>query len=115
MREAAENLVVFITAGSQEEGERIARALVREMLAACVNIVPGVSSVYYWAGEVKEDSETLLIVKTHRAVLNQLIRRVKKLHSYELPEIIALPIIGGAEDYLQWLSKTVHKPWHDVE
>jgi periplasmic divalent cation tolerance protein len=108
-------VVVLMTAGSQEEAERIARALVVEMLAACVNIVPGVTSVYHWQGEIQQDQEWLLVAKSHREVLNDLVQRVQALHSYDLPEIIALPLVGGSEAYLRWLDEQVHGQWHSVD
>lgn len=111
----SERLVVLVTAGSQEEAQQIAQSLVKELLAACVNIVPGVTSVYCWEGEVQRDQEWLLIVKTRREVLDSLIRRVKALHSYDVPEIIALPLVGGSEVYLRWLDGEVHGGWHAVD
>lgn len=99
--------IVFITAGSAEEAERIAHALVEERLAACVNIVSGVTSVYRWEGQVQRDAEVLLILKTVESRLPALIRRVKDLHSYDVPEVIALPITGGSPEYLAWLADSV--------
>ncbi|MGQ9626530.1 MAG: divalent-cation tolerance protein CutA [Anaerolineae bacterium] len=108
-------VVVFITACSPEEGERLAEALVKEMLAACVNVLPALTSIYCWEGEIRRDTETLLIVKSHKSVLDYLVKRVKNLHRYELPEIIALPIVGGLEDYLQWIGRAVQHGWHNIE
>jgi periplasmic divalent cation tolerance protein len=99
----SERLVVLMTAGSQEEAIRIARTLVTEMLAACVNIVPGVTSVYRWQEEVQQDQEWLLV------------QRVQALHSYDVPEIIALPLVGGSEPYLRWIDNEVHGDWHDLD
>jgi periplasmic divalent cation tolerance protein len=104
----SEPLLVLMTAGSQEEAERIARTLVGEMLAACVNVIPGVTSIYRWQGEIQQDQEWLLVAKSRRDVLNDLVRRVQALHSYDLPEIIALPLVGGSEAYLRWLDEQVH-------
>jgi periplasmic divalent cation tolerance protein len=98
-----EPLVVLVTAGSQEEAEAIAQALVAERLAACVNVVPGITSVYRWQGKVQRDQECLLVVKSRRDVLDDLVRRVRELHSYDLPETIALPLVGGSAPYLAWL------------
>ena len=100
----SEHIVVLITTGSLEEGREIARTLVEERLAACVNIVSPIQSVYRWEGEVHDDQEVLLIAKTATGMLERLAGRVKQLHSYELPEIIALPIVAGAEDYLRWID-----------
>ncbi len=99
------HLVVLITAGSVEEGQRIARSLVEERLAACANTVSPIESVYRWQGQVQHDQEVLLIVKTVASMLERLAARVKQLHSYEVPEIIALPIVAGADDYLQWIDE----------
>jgi periplasmic divalent cation tolerance protein len=102
--------VVFVTAGSAQQGERIARTLVEERLAACVNIISPVHSVYLWQEQVQEDQEVLLIAKTSSASLEQLTTRVKQLHSYELPEIIAVPIVAGAEGYLRWIDEQSRAP-----
>jgi periplasmic divalent cation tolerance protein len=104
----SEHLVVLMTAGSQEEAERIAGALVGERLAVCVNVISGVTSVYRWEGEVKRDPEWLLMAKSRGDVLDDLVRRVKALHSYDVPEIIALPLAGGSEAYLRWIDSEVH-------
>jgi periplasmic divalent cation tolerance protein len=99
------HIVVFVTAGSAEEGRTIGRALVEERLAACVNIIPSVDSLYRWQGHVHHDQEVLMIAKTTAAALEQLGTRVKQLHSYDNPEIIAVPIVAGAEDYLLWIDE----------
>ncbi len=100
-----EPLVVLITAGTAGDAERLAETLVREKLAACVNVLPGVTSLYRWQGAVQRDSEVLLIVKTRRPLLAQLTARVRALHSYHVPEIVALPIVAGSEPYLHWLAE----------
>jgi len=110
-----EPLVVLMTAGSQEEAERIAQALVAEMLAACVNVVPGVTSIYRWEGQVQRDQEWLLLAKSRRDVLDRLVERVQALHSYEVPEIIALPLAGGSEPYLDWLDSVVEGGRHTTD
>lgn len=99
------HIVVLVTASSAEEGRTIGRALVEERLAACVNIIPSIESLYRWQGHVHHDQEVLLIAKTTTAALEQLGNRVKQLHSYDTPEVIALPIIAGAEDYLLWIDE----------
>ena len=99
------HLFVFITAGSVEEGRNIARTLVEERVAACVNIVSPIESVYRWQGKVQDDREVLLIAKTEAEMLEKLARRVKQLHSYQVPEIVALPIVAGSEDYLRWIDE----------
>ena len=98
------SIVVLITAGSHEEARRIADLLVGKNKAACVNIVPGVDSIFHWKGKVESARESLLLVKTSAALLSDVVRLVREIHSYELPEIIALPIIGGSEDYMRWLD-----------
>lgn len=100
-------IVVYVTVGSPEEGMRVARALVEERLAACVNRVHPVQSVYRWEGRVEESEEELLIIKTGRELFERLKKRVRELHSYSVPEVIALPIVAGSEDYLRWLEDQV--------
>lgn len=111
----SEPLIVLMTAGSQEEAEHLATALVAEMLAACVNIVPGVTSVYRWEGQIQRDQEWLLVAKSQRDLLDRLVQRVQNLHSYDLPEIVALPVAGGSEAYLRWIDAEVHGSWHAVD
>jgi periplasmic divalent cation tolerance protein len=104
LRDAGKFRVVLVTAGSEEEAEKIARALVEERLAACVNIVPGVRSIYRWRGAVEDDSEVLMVIKSEADILDALEARVRALHSYEVPEILALPIERGSAPYLDWLA-----------
>ena len=101
----AEFYVVLVTAGSREDAEKIASTLVEERLAGCCNIVPRVRSVYRWKGKICRDEETLLLIKTRRGRLAKLRARVVELHSYEVPEIIALPIRDGHRPYLDWLGQ----------
>lgn len=100
-----ENIVVFITASNEEEAAKIARALVEGRLAGCVNIIKGIRSIYIWQGKVEDESEVLMIAKTRRELFEALSRKVKELHSYSVPEIIALPIVEGSADYLNWLKE----------
>lgn len=99
------HIVVFITVPSPEEGKKIAKALVEKRLAACVNIVPGLRSIYRWEGKICDDKELLLIAKTTEGLLKVLEQEVKSLHSYKVPEIIALPIVNGSRDYLEWIDE----------
>ena len=99
-----DRVVVFITVGNDEEARKIAELLVKGRKAACVNIVPGVDSLFWWEGKPNRVQESLLIVKTRAAFFPEIIELVRKAHSYEVPEIIALPIIAGSEDYLKWLD-----------
>lgn len=103
----ADEIVILITAASDDEAARIARALVDERLAACANILPGVRSLFFWEGKTQDAREVLLVVKTRQALLDSIVRRVKALHSYTVPEIIALPVLGGSQDYLDWVRETV--------
>jgi periplasmic divalent cation tolerance protein len=100
--------VVLVTCNSVREGRKIGRALVEARLAACVNVLQTpIESIYRWKGSVDTAKEFLLIIKTSRARLKALEAAVKRLHSYDVPEIIALPIEKGSQDYLAWLSESV--------
>jgi periplasmic divalent cation tolerance protein len=98
-------LVVLITVGNTDEASRIADALVSQRKAACVNIVPRISSVFRWEGKIESEQESLLLVKTRAELFPAVVDLIKRIHSYDVPEIIALPIIGGNEDYLTWLGE----------
>ena len=97
--------MVFCTA-SQGEARSIAKVLVEERLAACVNIA-SVESFFFWNGEFCEENEALLVIKTERALIERLIKRIKQVHSYEMPEIIAIPIVDGSDEYLKWVKDAV--------
>ena len=99
-----EFIVVLITAPSLDEGERIGESLVNAKLAACVNIIPSLKSIFFWEGKLCKEDEVLLVVKSRKELLDSLVEHVKKLHSYTVPEIIALPLAGGYQDYLQWVK-----------
>lgn len=100
------SIVVFITVPNQKEADKIASTLIKKKLAACVNIIENVHSLFWWQGKVARAKEALLIVKTRKRLVNKLIKKVKSLHSYEVPEIIALPIICGNKEYLKWISES---------
>jgi periplasmic divalent cation tolerance protein len=100
-----DTIVVYITSHSEDEAAKIAKAIVEERLAGCVNIVKGIRSIYSWQGKIEDDAEVLMIIKTQRHLFESLKNRVKELHSYTVPEIIALPIIEGSEDYINWLKE----------
>ncbi|MDI6606388.1 MAG: divalent-cation tolerance protein CutA [Candidatus Omnitrophota bacterium] len=104
------NVVIFITVSAKEEAERIATKLVEEKLAACVNIVGNIDSVFWWEGKVDRAKELLLVVKSTAEKVDEIIAAVKSLHSYEVPEIIALPIVAGFKPYLNWINESVRKP-----
>jgi len=103
----SEILSVTITAASREEAEMMARVLVTERLAACVNILLGVKSVYRWQDKVEEAEETMLIVKTTAGKFEPLLKRVKEMHSYECPCIVASPIVAGDKRYLDWVREVI--------
>ena len=107
MEKLGEHIVVFITVPSREVGEEIARALLEQRLAACVNIVSPIHSLYIWEGETHSDEEVMLIVKTRAAIFaDRFVPAVQAVHPYEVPEIIALPITMGSRDYLDWIDAT---------
>ncbi len=96
--------VIFITTGSLDEAEKIGRALVEEKLVACSNIVSPIRSIYRWQGKICDDKEALMILKTKKELFKQIEKRVKALHSYDVPEVISMPIIEGSKEYLSWLN-----------
>ncbi len=103
-----DKIVVLVTCGSLEEGKRIGQALVEARLAACVNVAQApIESIYRWKGRVDTATEFLIIIKSSRARFPALQEAVKRLHSYEIPEIIAVPIEKGSQDYLAWLTDSV--------
>ena len=101
--------IVLTTAGSKEEAAKIAHALVERKLAACVNVIPRIESVYRWQGKVETTQEWLLLIKTQAALYERVRDAVKELHSYELPECIALTIEDGSSEYLQWFADSLAK------
>jgi len=98
-------IVVLITCPGKDDGERIADILLKERLAACINIIPNVTSKFWWTGKIHTAEETLLLVKTKKNLLRELIRKVKATHQYENPEIVALPIIGGSKEFTKWIDE----------
>ncbi len=101
----ASYVVLFITTDSAEEASKIARVLVERKKAACVNIVPRVDSLFWWEGAVDSARENLLIVKTRASLVPEAVKLVREVHSYDVPEVIALPIVGGNQDYLDWIEQ----------
>lgn len=101
-----DKVVVLVTCSSADEAAKVAHAIVEQKLAACANLVPGIRSIYRWEGKVQDEQEALLIIKTTRARFAALRAAVEKLHSYSTPEIIALPIVEGAEKYLKWIEES---------
>ncbi len=96
--------LVYVTTGSMEEARRIGRALVEERLAAAVNIITGVSSIYRWDGAIHEADEVVVVAKTQEERLGALTARVRELHAYDCPGVVALPVVGGSEPYLRWIA-----------
>lgn len=104
-----QRLIVLCTAPDQSAAEHIAGALVDERLAACVNILPGVTSIYSWQGKREADREVVLIIKTREGVYQSLEQRIVALHPYELPEVVAVPLVGGLAGYLGWIDEMTGK------
>ncbi len=100
-------VVILITTSSEEEAARIGRTLVEERLAACVNVIPDIRSFFHWEGKLQDEKEALLLVKSQGDQISRIIYRVKELHSYSVPEVIALPILAGSEDYLRWVRESI--------
>jgi periplasmic divalent cation tolerance protein len=100
-------IVVLVTVPSRQEGETIASSLVAERLCACVNIVDGLTSFFWWENKIDKAAESLLIIKTRQELLDKLTARVQSLHSYTCPEVIALPVVGGSKGYLDWIDESI--------
>jgi periplasmic divalent cation tolerance protein len=100
-----EYIFVYMTTADRAEAEKIGRVLVETRLAACVNMLPGMRSLYWWQGKIETGEEVVLIAKTRRGLLDELTAKVRQLHSYEVPCVVALPISGGNPDFLDWLEK----------
>jgi periplasmic divalent cation tolerance protein len=100
-----DKIVVLSTCGSEQQAERVAKELVERQLAACVNIVPGVRSIYRWKGQIEDGTEWLLLIKSRRDLFDALRSALQKVHSYEVPEVIALPVVDGHQSYLAWLDR----------
>ncbi|MBI5182560.1 MAG: divalent-cation tolerance protein CutA [Nitrospirae bacterium] len=99
-----DTVVIFVTTGTIDEARKIGKTLVEERLIACVNIIPLIESIFYWQEKVCNEKEALMIIKTRKPLIDDIIKRVISIHSYSVPEIIALPIISGSEDYIKWVK-----------
>ena len=97
--------LVYITTKDKDEASRIGKELVKTRLAACVNIIDNMNSMYWWEGKIQDDQEVILIAKTRQSLVKKLIKKVKSIHSYSTPCIVSLPILDGNSDYLDWLKK----------
>jgi periplasmic divalent cation tolerance protein len=102
-----EKVIVFSTASTDEEAERIASALLEDRIAACVNIVPNVRSNYWWQGKIEKSEEYLLLIKTKKSLVSRVEEKIKSVHSYECPEVTAVEISEGSSDYLDWIDQTL--------
>ena len=107
----SDKLVVFVSCEGKEQAERIAAALVEERLAACVNVLPGISSCYVWEGKLRWSQEAMLVIKSTREAFGALEKRVLELHTYEVPEILGVPVELGSQKYLQWVGDSVQKKY----
>lgn len=107
MPDEADFIIIFVTASNSQEAEKVADILLAERKAACVNILSGVNSKFWWKGKIDSAEENLLIIKTRKSLFNEVVSRVKAVHSYEVPEIIAMPIISGNNEYLHWIKDEV--------
>lgn len=101
-----ENIVIFITCATLKEAEKISKILLDKKLTACANLFKNVSSHYWWKGKIEKSNEILMIMKSRKRFFKQIVSEVKKSHSYEIPEIIALPIIAGNPQYLEWIKES---------
>jgi periplasmic divalent cation tolerance protein len=99
--------VIFITTPQDEESQLIARMLLEQKVTSCVNIIPKINSLFWWNQVIEQNKESMLIVKTSVSRINDVVQLVKEAHSYDVPEIIAIPIIGGNQDYLEWISHEI--------
>lgn len=102
-----EHVVILVTAGSEAEADRIGTAILEERRAACVSIIPRTNSAFWWQGKLESAPESLLVIKTRTSQIDEIVDLVKRVHSYTVPEIIALPVIGGNREYLAWIDKEV--------
>ncbi|MDP2158463.1 MAG: divalent-cation tolerance protein CutA [Nitrospirota bacterium] len=105
----ADFVVVLITAPNEDAAAKMANEIVSSRLAACVNIIRNVRSIYHWQGKIEDEGEVLMLVKTRKEFFRDLEKRVKEIHPYTVPEIIAIPILEGSAEYLQWLSEETGK------
>jgi periplasmic divalent cation tolerance protein len=104
-----DKIVVLTTCDSEQQAETIARHLIDQRLAACVNILPGARSIYRWKDQIEDSREFLLLIKSRRDLFDQLRAAIEKLHSYEIPEVLALTVVDGSSDYLAWLDLELAK------
>lgn len=104
---ATRYIIVLVTAKDKKEAEKIAQGLLKAKLIACANIITGAQSLFWWQGKIDKAQEVIMVLKTKKSLFKEVSAKVKSLHSYETPEIIALPIVNGSKDYLKWLDSNV--------
>jgi periplasmic divalent cation tolerance protein len=109
MMNSTDKIVVLVTTDGEEQAGKIADLLVNQRKAACVNIVPSVNSTFWWQGKIDSEHEYLLLIKSKASLLPKITELIKQVHSYEVPEIIAVPIVGGNDDYLKWIDDEVQE------
>ncbi|ANQ10781.1 CutA-like protein [Plasmodium coatneyi] len=107
MEEPQDFIAVYVTAPGTDVAEKISNVLLEDKLASCVNIIPGVLSLYHWKGEIARDNEVLMMIKTRKHLFAKIVEAVKANHPYEVPEVISVPIHQGSKDYLDWVAKSV--------
>ncbi len=100
-------IVIFVTASNKKQAQKIAAGLIKARLAACVNIIDKINSIFFWESKIDQAKEVLLVIKSKKEKMPKIIKLVKSLHSYKVPEIIALPIIAGDKPYLRWIDASV--------
>jgi periplasmic divalent cation tolerance protein len=100
-----DKIVVLSTCDSEEKAVALARALVEERVAACVNVIPGARSIYHWQGKIEDAAEWIVVIKSRRDLFEKLKEAIARVHSYEVPEVVALPVVDGSEAYLSWLDR----------
>ncbi len=100
-------IMIYITTKDQKEAKNIGESLVKEKLAACINVIPSIESVYWWKGKIENDKESVLIVKTKKDLVEKAIKRVKELHSYDVPCVDVIPITEGNKEYFEWVEDSL--------
>jgi len=106
---SGEFCIAYITCSDSEEARRIGRSLVKNRLAACVNIIPGMESLYWWKGKIEEGKEAVLLAKTRTGLMQELTAEVKRLHSYDIPCVVSVPVSEGNKEFLDWIEKETGK------
>ncbi|MGD9014879.1 MAG: divalent-cation tolerance protein CutA [Candidatus Omnitrophota bacterium] len=101
------NIVILITCANKREANRISKHLIKQRLVACVNLIEKIRSVFWWQGRIDSSTEVLLIAKSRKSLIGKIVKQVKSLHSYKVPEVIAFPIVAGNKDYINWINESV--------